>query len=197
MWIAGEVLAFHHDTGLYDLDCKQQAQPHRIRLPGLCSLEEIPSPLQELPDPTAGHQTEDTSRITMALQPPGPHLLPNDIAEAEAEVPPDSASVTSLKEVQLMYPMGTAVDYESATVGWMKAKVVGFNQTTGLYDLDCKQMVAPSRIRYRAFFAVGATVEYYSASFGSWFPAKVIGFHAESGLYDLDCKEFAHPQNIR
>lgn len=197
MWIAGEVLAFHHETGLYDLDCKQQAQPHRIRLPGLCSLEEIPLPLQELPDPAAGHQTEDISRITMALQPPGPHLLPNNIAEAEAEVSADSADGTSLKEVQLMYPMGTAVEYESATVGWMKAKVVGFNQATGLYDLDCKQMVAPSRIRYRAFFAVGATVEYYSASFGTWFPAQVIGFHAESGLYDLDCKELAHPQNIR
>ncbi|CAE8601618.1 unnamed protein product, partial [Polarella glacialis] len=45
-------------------------------------------------------------------------------------------------------------------------------------------------------FAVGALVEYDSASTGSWIPAKVLA-HRPDGLYDLDCKPGVPSSRVR
>jgi len=44
------------------------------------------------------------------------------------------------------YPAGSAVEYNSASSGWIPTKVVAFNPALGLYDLECKIQVPPQKI---------------------------------------------------
>jgi len=46
------------------------------------------------------------------------------------------------------FPRGTDVEYNSASIGWMPAKVLIYHADLGLYDLSCKQMVPPHKIRF-------------------------------------------------
>eukprot|EP00973_Karenia_brevis_P023972 3305115-Karenia_brevis.AAC.1 len=49
------------------------------------------------------------------------------------------------------YENGAFVDYHSTSTNrWVHAKVLAFNNSKGLYELDCKPEVPPSRIRPRA-----------------------------------------------
>mmetsp|Transcript_3676 Transcript_3676/g.9339 ORF Transcript_3676/g.9339 Transcript_3676/m.9339 type:complete len:787 (-) Transcript_3676:103-2463(-) len=42
---------------------------------------------------------------------------------------------------------GTVVEYNSASQGWILARVLSFDPGSGTYNLDCKQMVPASKIR--------------------------------------------------
>eukprot|EP00931_Biecheleriopsis_adriatica_P087333 TRINITY_DN61822_c0_g1_i1.p1 TRINITY_DN61822_c0_g1~~TRINITY_DN61822_c0_g1_i1.p1 ORF type:complete len:676 (-),score=121.59 TRINITY_DN61822_c0_g1_i1:116-2143(-) len=108
------------------------------------------------------------------------------------------------------YPAGSAVEYNSASSGWIPTKVVAFNPALGLYDLECKIQVPPQKIRWpagakppsppganRPRFAIGDTVEYNSPSYACWVPGRVLAYWPSTGLYDLDCKAQVPEERIR
>mmetsp|Transcript_18137 Transcript_18137/g.42389 ORF Transcript_18137/g.42389 Transcript_18137/m.42389 type:complete len:383 (+) Transcript_18137:68-1216(+) len=108
------------------------------------------------------------------------------------------------------YPVGSEVEYKSASTGkWITTKVKSANKGAGTYDLECKQQVAPSSIRWPggrkpvtrptggAELAIGTSVEYLSTSQGIWVPAKIMAYDASTGLYDLDCKKQVPRARIR
>jgi len=45
------------------------------------------------------------------------------------------------------YEPGTVVEYNSASQGWILARVLSYDPGSGTYNLDCKQMVPASKIR--------------------------------------------------
>ena len=99
------------------------------------------------------------------------------------------------------FAVGEYVEYHSASAGsWIPAKIVVVRDD-GLYDLDCKQEVPPTKVRPATFtkpdFEVGASVEYLSDTQGVWIPARVKMYNAMAGTYDLDCKQHVPPRRIR
>ena len=99
------------------------------------------------------------------------------------------------------FAVGEFVEYHSASAGsWIPAKIVVVRDD-GLYDLDCKQEVPPTKVRPATFakpdFEVGASVEYLSDTQGVWIPARVKMYNAMAGTYDLDCKQHVPPRRIR
>mmetsp|Transcript_140544 Transcript_140544/g.269554 ORF Transcript_140544/g.269554 Transcript_140544/m.269554 type:complete len:408 (-) Transcript_140544:93-1316(-) len=117
----------------------------------------------------------------------------------------------------LAYPVGSFVEYHSMTHNcWIPATVLAFHLDKRAYDLSCKQLAMPERIRWPAApahepddadvkegasaakFPVGLSVEYESVTAeGCWIPAQVVAYHPETGLYDLDCKQQVLQKKIR
>eukprot|EP00930_Biecheleria_cincta_P045537 TRINITY_DN3137_c0_g1_i1.p1 TRINITY_DN3137_c0_g1~~TRINITY_DN3137_c0_g1_i1.p1 ORF type:complete len:870 (+),score=175.86 TRINITY_DN3137_c0_g1_i1:95-2704(+) len=101
----------------------------------------------------------------------------------------------------LLFPVGALVEYESTTAaGWIPAKVIK-HRSDGLYDLDCKPGVPPSKVRSQDFalpeYEVGGMVDYFSHTTGGWIPARVKVYNGLAGTYDLDVKANVHPSRIR
>eukprot|EP00913_Durusdinium_trenchii_P029393 g27553.t1 len=99
-----------------------------------------------------------------------------------------------LEEVSssFLFRAGEFVDYySSSTASWIPAKVLA-QRADGLYDLDCKTGVPPTKVRAATFskpeYEVGAIVEFYSSTAGLWLPATVKMYNGIAGTYDLDCK---------
>mmetsp|Transcript_31532 Transcript_31532/g.57956 ORF Transcript_31532/g.57956 Transcript_31532/m.57956 type:complete len:385 (-) Transcript_31532:97-1251(-) len=66
-----------------------------------------------------------------------PQVVPSNIRWPGGERP-DGAT----------FQVGSVVEYNSASQGkWVCAKVLAYDMSTGLYDLDCKKQVARDRIR--------------------------------------------------
>lgn len=100
-----------------------------------------------------------------------------------------------------LFRAGEFVDYySSSTASWIPAKVLA-QRADGLYDLDCKTGVPPTKVRAATFskpeYEVGAIVEFYSSTAGLWLPATVKMYNGIAGTYDLDCKLSVQPDRIR
>lgn len=113
-------------------------------------------------------------------------------------MPREDASRVRFHEEAPSYKEGEAVEYRSASAGWIPAKVVRVNGN-GTYDLDCKQDVPSDRIRVQErgpSFQAGDHVEYFSGSQGKWIPAKVL-LQKTDGRLDLDCKQDVSASTVR
>jgi len=109
--------------------------------------------------------------------------------ECKQMVPPHKIRWPVVSSASLPYVVGETVEYESASAQgqWVLTEVLGISG--GLYDLSCKQMVPPQRIRRLDPFPVGATVEFGSVvSQGDlcWMAGHVVAYDAPTGLCDLD-----------
>lgn len=76
--------------------------------------------------------------------------------------------ITEQEEVgaSFLFHAGDFVDYYSnSTASWIPAKVLA-QRADGLYDLDCKTGVEPTKVRAATFskpeYEVGSIVEFYS-----------------------------------
>lgn len=113
-------------------------------------------------------------------------------------MPREDATRVRFHEEAPSYKEGEAVEYRSASAGWIPAKVVRVNGN-GTYDLDCKQDVPSDRIRAQErgpSFQAGDHVEYFSGSQGKWIPAKVL-LQKTDGRLDLDCKQDVSASTVR
>lgn len=113
-------------------------------------------------------------------------------------MPREDARRVLFHEEAPSYKEGEAVEYRSASAGWIPAKVVRVTGT-GSYDLDCKQDVPSDRIRAQErgpTFQAGDHVEYFSGSQGKWIPAKVLNQKTD-GRLDLDCKQDVSASTVR
>ena len=118
---------------------------------------------------------------------------------------PSLGSLLGLTEQEvsgsLVFHAGDFVDYYSAsTSSWIPAKVLA-HRADGLYDLDCKSGVEPTKVRAATFnkpeYEVGSIIEFYSSTAGMWLPATIKMYNGISGTYDLDCKSGVQPDRIR
>lgn len=111
--------------------------------------------------------------------------------------------ITEQEEVgaSFLFHAGDFVDYYSnSTASWIPAKVLA-QRADGLYDLDCKTGVEPTKVRAATFskpeYEVGSIVEFYSSTAGMWLPATIKMYNGIAGTYDLDCKSGVQPDRIR
>eukprot|EP00434_Breviolum_minutum_P010579 symbB.v1.2.009331.t1/scaffold588.1/size186386/8 len=94
-----------------------------------------------------------------------------------------------VQEGNSSFNTGDEVEYFSGSQGkWIPAKVL-LQRRDGRLDLDCKQDVLATQVRWPSShgFAIGDVVEYYSSSQAAWISARVTSLKAK-GRMDLDCK---------
>jgi hypothetical protein len=94
---------------------------------------------------------EDHARGSADLGPPGLHLdryLTRDSRPGAGVVASVSIAVPSVGDGWSRFPIGSAVEYNSASYGgWVPAKVLAFDTAQELYDLDCKVGVPAEKLR--------------------------------------------------
>jgi hypothetical protein len=123
-WIPARVVRYNDEHSMYHLDVKQgaiRAVPHdRIRA---------------IPASGQGYQV---------------HASCIEACTNAAESPEASVEYEStLAFERLKFPLGASVEYESSSHGrWIAAKVLSFDASSNLYDLDCKNGVPSNRIRW-------------------------------------------------
>lgn len=153
-WIPANVLSFDSNLGLYDLSCKSQVPPHKIRTP-------------QMP---AGHDRHNFEQRSSKPRwfPPGQDVeyesasaegcwIPTVVVgfyadtglydlDCKAQVPPEK-----IRPVE-DFPIGAAVEYRSTSggqnLGWIPGQILAFDEFTGLYDLTCKAKVSRARIQW-------------------------------------------------
>ena len=97
--------------------------------------------------------------------------------------------IRPVQEGNSSFNTGDEVEYFSGSQGkWIPAKVL-LQRRDGRLDLDCKQDVLATQVRWPSShgFAIGDVVEYYSSSQAAWISARVTSLKAK-GRMDLDCK---------
>uniref|UniRef100_A0A7S4VAK9 Guanylate-binding protein N-terminal domain-containing protein n=1 Tax=Alexandrium monilatum TaxID=311494 RepID=A0A7S4VAK9_9DINO len=213
-WVSAKVLKIN-DSGTYDLDCKPDVLPEKIRRPAsLASAGTLYVP---------GEVVEYFS-ISQGGWIPAKVLRATSNGTYDLDCKPDvqldkirragqgtTRSLASVSEAGgKTYQAGDIVEYFGATLGkWIPAKVLTGNPN-GTYDLDCKPGVQPEKIRRPptlppdagagpasgSSYKAGELVSYFSTSHNKWIPAKVVSVTSR-GTYDLDCKPDVSPEKIR
>jgi ribosomal protein L35AE/L33A len=168
-WIMGRVVAFDANTGLYDLDCRGQVPPERLRhhKPDL-SAEQTPkqvfpvgASVEYLSVSLGGwvhgqvlqfHASSGLYDLDCRAQVPQERIRWPGQSDAEPPtprfaVPPTPGSGAGTRPI---FPVGMAVEYQSSSKGcWLPARVLAYHPPSGLYDLDCRPQADPERIRPR------------------------------------------------
>eukprot|EP00435_Cladocopium_sp_Y103_P038097 s27_g10.t1 len=200
-WISAKVLK-RNSNGTYDLDCKQNVQPEKLRkAPSqLSSLATSPASTGVLAAYKEGDRVEYFSGSqcrwiparVLGVTPSGNFNL-----DCKSDVPTSKIRPPSKNPGD--YEVGEVVEYFGASKGlWISTKVLKVNED-GTYDLACKPRVLPGNMRKTSqkeaavdvkgpVFNVGDSVEYFGVSQGRWIPAKVLSVTA-SGNYNLDVKQ--------
>merc|ERR1712048_715926 len=160
-WIPTQVVGFDPRTSLYDLACKAQVAPHKIRN----VQRAVRLDIRDKRSLVARGMSTDTNNSRDAH--------PHD------------------RDASVWFPPGCSVEYESASAEncWISAVVLAYHSASGLYDLDIKAQVPRAKLRCPDQFPIGAVVEYRGESAGQnvgWAPAKVVAFDSVLGLYDLN-----------
>jgi len=91
-----------------------------------------------------------------------------------------------------LYVPGASVEYLSSKGSWIPAKVLRYNASADLYDLDCKLQVPRKSIRPRGsqqIYFEGEWVEYWSTTHNMWGPTQVLSFFERSNVYLLNCRQ--------
>lgn len=121
----------------------------------------------------------------------------SSVVSSKIVADPEAPSVSAQK-----FPVGTVIEYNSASQGcWIPAKVLSWN-ADGTCDLDCKPRISITKIRplppvAPPEFEPKSLVEYYSESRQGWISARVLEFNPANGTYNLDCKPNVHPSKLR
>lgn len=168
-WIPARVLRWGRAPGTFDLDCKEAVPLNRMRLPAVEALAEA----------TTGQPQAEAPLPPPAVAPPAAVPAPPSAAPAANAAPSSSGCGPPGLEV------GEQCFYNSATHGWIPARVVQCHPEDGTHDLDVKQ-----RVHQDALYCVreGSLIEYQSTSTNKWIPARVLWRCQEPDGYDLDCK---------
>uniref|UniRef100_A0A7S4RL51 Uncharacterized protein n=1 Tax=Alexandrium monilatum TaxID=311494 RepID=A0A7S4RL51_9DINO len=158
-WIPAQVLRTGPGPGTLDLDCKDGVDLTRVRLPSTAPASGL----------AGGRPT----------QVPGQAPVP-------VQATPQRQGVAAGGLGPLCLQAQDHCFYLSMTHGWIPARVQGFHQDTGLYDLDVKPGV-----RKESVYPVrgGDIVEYFSTSANQWIRARVLQKRSTPGYFDLDCKD--------
>lgn len=204
-WIPAQVLSVT-PTGNYNLDCKPDVPPDRIR--------------KQAGNATASYSAGDrveyfgaTAQTWIAAQ----VVTANADGTYDLDCKPGVAAdkIRSPESATAGYREGDTVEYFSDTKQeWISAKVQVVNGN-GTWSLDCKPQVPASKLRWpsggsaatngvntnghaasNAPYQVGDAVEYFGATAGTWIPAKVTAVNTD-GTFNLDCKPDVPPSKIR
>ncbi|CAK8985256.1 unnamed protein product [Durusdinium trenchii] len=197
-WIPAKVLKRNSD-GTYDLDCKTNVQPAKVRRLKSASLESSPSSTVTLAPYKEGDRVEYFSGSqsrwiparVLGVTPEGRFHL-----DCKSDVPAEKIRPPSKKTLD--YQVGDVVDYFGASKGlWISTKVLKINED-GTFDLACKPRVLPENMRKAVsttealekgpVFNLGDSVEYFGVSQNRWIPAKVVSM-TSAGNYNLDVKQ--------
>mmetsp|Transcript_84505 Transcript_84505/g.133479 ORF Transcript_84505/g.133479 Transcript_84505/m.133479 type:complete len:566 (-) Transcript_84505:152-1849(-) len=160
-WIPTQVLDFDGDRGLYDLTCKGQVPPQKIRTPQLETVRE--KPRNENRPTVPATKRSDTSWF-----PPG-HSVEYESASAEGCWIPavvvayyadtglydlDCKAQAPREKIRPVedFPINADVEYRSTSagqnLGWIPGVVLAFDEASGLYDLSCKGKVPRAQIQF-------------------------------------------------
>ncbi|CAK9075664.1 Guanylate-binding protein 1 (GTP-binding protein 1) (GBP-1) (mGBP-1) (mGBP1) (Guanine nucleotide-binding protein 1) (Interferon-gamma-inducible protein MAG-1) (Interferon-induced guanylate-binding protein 1) [Durusdinium trenchii] len=205
-WIPAKVLKRNSD-GTYDLDCKTNVQPAKVRRLKSASLESSPSSTVTLAPYKEGDRVEYFSGSqsrwiparVLGVTPEGRFHL-----DCKSDVPAEKIRPPSKKTLD--YQVGDVVDYFGASKGlWISTKVLKINED-GTFDLACKPRVLPENMRKAVsttealekgpVFNLGDSVEYFGVSQNRWIPAKVVSM-TSAGNYNLDVKQDVPVDRIR
>lgn len=168
--------------GSFDLDCAKKVSPKDLGplVPGTALEYHSASLGSWLPAKLQGKGTlprtinldcKESADLCRVRFPPAPA--------------PSSSALGSSSGRPLNLKAGDVCLYQSASAGWIPAKVLLYRDEDKTFDLDVKQ-----RVEAKNIFTMeeGKEVEYHSTSTGQWIPAVIQKRCPEVGVYDLDCK---------
>eukprot|EP00441_Pelagodinium_beii_P041272 CAMPEP_0197638918 /NCGR_PEP_ID=MMETSP1338-20131121/13700_1 /TAXON_ID=43686 ORGANISM="Pelagodinium beii, Strain RCC1491" /NCGR_SAMPLE_ID=MMETSP1338 /ASSEMBLY_ACC=CAM_ASM_000754 /LENGTH=644 /DNA_ID=CAMNT_0043211579 /DNA_START=3 /DNA_END=1938 /DNA_ORIENTATION=+ len=192
-WVPGTVIAYY-ESGLYDLNCKAQVPPEKLRWPEGQAFSPSASPSRLPAQPALSRGlTIDGSPVNgyPAAQPvqaaaSAPSVIPGQAMQISGvQLRPSIAQVST-------GPVPVSVSTGPVSVATGSLSVASTNPKSGPTTGTVSIVNSPD-----AKYAVGADVEYDSSTHGRFVPAKVLAFHPSSGLYDLDVKQHVAPAKIR
>jgi len=146
-WIPAVVNCFDEDLDVYALDVQPYAKPQDVRLAG------FEEPLQE---PCMENRRDPDWRIKMAaatapvvteMPAPAPQLQEVQVMPAEEEDDPMIAELVNSLTASDRFPVGARVEYFDKKGTWLPAKVMGFDETLGTYQLDIQPYALAGHVR--------------------------------------------------
>uniref|UniRef100_A0A7S1ASL0 Calpain catalytic domain-containing protein n=1 Tax=Noctiluca scintillans TaxID=2966 RepID=A0A7S1ASL0_NOCSC len=179
-WIPARILLVNESSNTYDLDCRSDVPPEKIR-----AVETLRFQVGQRVEYLGG-----TTWLTGMVLQYHPDTYTYDL-DVQSDVPEVRIRAAEEDPVALGFSFGQRVEYHSQSrQAWIEATVVRYEPITNTYDLDIKQGVPVGSLRKveAVVFPAGSAVEFYSISAQQWCPAMVVSYHPEQSLYDLDTR---------